>query len=265
MRKFLKNGVECGLGLFGKFPAVMTDKREIETLVRSLRPHRVNNAELIRLGPNGDGGYLVPNDLDGVEAIFSPGVSLVSGFEKDCAALGIKSYLADRSVAGPAEQDGLFHFTRKHIGATSNADFMTLDEWVTGSVASTASDLMLQIDIEGYEYEVFLAVTDALMKRFRVVVVEFHSLYQLWVKSFFNMANSVFKKIQQTHTCVHIHPNNCCGAVAREGLEIPRAMEFTFYRNDRIEASCPESDFPHKLDCDNTDRPPLNLPRCWYT
>lgn len=32
------------------------------------------NIELIRVGSNFDGGYLVPNDLQGIEACFSPGV-----------------------------------------------------------------------------------------------------------------------------------------------------------------------------------------------
>jgi len=40
--------------------------------------------------------------------------------------------------------------------------------------------------------------------------------------------------------------------------------EFTFQRNDRIVNSTPATVFPHPLDGDNTDDPPLPLSKCWY-
>jgi hypothetical protein len=52
----------------------VTEKTRIINLIQSLAPQTTDKA-LIRLGPNKDGGYLVPNDLDGIEACFSPGVS----------------------------------------------------------------------------------------------------------------------------------------------------------------------------------------------
>jgi hypothetical protein len=36
---------------------------------------------LIRIGDNGDGGYLLPNDIDGITACFSPGAAFSSLFE----------------------------------------------------------------------------------------------------------------------------------------------------------------------------------------
>jgi hypothetical protein len=219
---------------------------------------------LIRLGPNGDGGYVVPDDLTNVSACFSPGVSDVSGFEKDCANRGMKVFLADKSVDGPAEPDRAFHFSKKYLGATASDDFMTLDEWVNTSLPEHDSELLLQMDIEGYEYEVLLSTSEALMKRFRTIVVEFHSLDQLWSRPFFRLAASAFDKILQTHACVHIHPNNCCGSSTVAGIEIPPVMEFTFLRRERIQDAAYRSDFPHLLDYDNTGRESLSLPHCWY-
>ena len=40
--------------------------------------------ELIRIGGSKDGGYLVPNDLSGIQACFSPGVSDLADFKKIC-------------------------------------------------------------------------------------------------------------------------------------------------------------------------------------
>ncbi len=243
--------------------APMTEEKDIYALIHALRPVSTDK-NMIRLGPEGDGGYLVPDDLQGIDACFSPGVESVSGFEKDCADMGMKVFLADRSVDEAAEEHDLFSFTKKYVGITSNDDFMTIDDWVAGSLPDMDKELMLQIDVEGYEYEIFIGMSQALMNRMRIIVAEFHSLNELWNKPFFQLASRAFDKILQTHTCVHIHPNNCCGSISKGNLEIPLIMEFTFLRNDRIQTMSAAHAFPHPLDCDNTENPPLPLPACWY-
>lgn len=263
LRKFLKTGLTEILGCANAFPTKMTEPKRVRDLLPRLHPI-LPRTELIRFGPKGDGGYLLPDDLDGIEACFSPGVSLISGFEKDCAERGMQVFLADKSVNGPAEEHKLFKFTKKFIGVTSDNDFMTLDEWVLDSLPDSASDLLLQIDIEGYEYEVFLSASKKLMNRFRIIVAEFHSLDLLWSDPFFNIASRTFDKILQTHACVHIHPNNCCGSIKKAGIEIPRVMEFTFLRNDRIPDVQYQKSFPNRLDSDNTNNATLPLPQCWY-
>ena len=261
--KYIISRLGYQLNSLDAFPTMTTNREKLQSIIHRLSTISTDK-ELIRLGPKCDGGYLVPDDLKGIEACFSPGVSTVSGFEKDCADLGMKVYLADHSVEKPAKSHEQFCFSKKFIGVTTSDDFMTLDDWVEGSLSEQDSDLLLQIDIEGYEYEVFLSASDALMRRFRIIIAEFHGLAQLWNRPFFNLASRVFDKILQTHSCVHIHPNNCCGSIKKAGLEIPRVMEFTFLRSDRIERSSCQSIFPNPLDCDNTRKTTLSLPSCWY-
>ena len=57
--------------------------------------------QLIRIGGGGDGGYLVPDDLDGIAACFSPGVSVTSDFELGMAERSIPCFMADASVDAP--------------------------------------------------------------------------------------------------------------------------------------------------------------------
>jgi hypothetical protein len=264
----LEIGVDASeMDLLTQQQAFVTQKTahdKMRGLITRLSPVVAEGQQLIRLGPKGDGGYLVPDDLTGIAACFSPGVALVSGFEKDCAELGMKVFMADQSMEGPAESHALFHFTKKYVGATTNDHFMTMDDWVGSSLPDDDSDLLLQMDIEGAEYETILRMSDALVQRCRIIVAEFHDLDQLWSSPFFRLAASVFDKILQTHSCVHIHPNNCCGSLQNDGLDIPRVMEFTFLRCDRLQSAVPAKTFPHPLDCDNTDNPPLTLPKCWY-
>ena len=245
------------------FPTTQTSRTDIERLIGHLQPMTVSSP-LLRLGPIGDGGYLVPDDLVGVEACFSPGVAQVSGFELDCAQRGIKVFMADRSVDRPAASHEMFHFQKRYVGAVSNDDFMTVDEWVSHAPLEATSDLMLQIDIEGFEYQTFLAMSDHLMRRFRIIVGEFHQLNQLWNEPYFTLVSAAFEKILQTHTCVHIHPNNQFAVFDRWGLAIPPLAEITFLRKDRVADARAAQQFPHPLDADNTDRRHYALPRQWY-
>jgi len=256
-----------GLSVLSKgniFPAVMTERKELKSLIKKLRPISCDK-KLIRLGSARDGGYLVPDDLAGIKACFSPGVARTADFELECANRGMDVFLADNSVEKPPCSHERFHFTKKFIGVTTNNEFMTLDDWVAASMLDSQDDLILQIDIEGFEYEVFLAASDKLMRRFRIIVGEFHSLGSLWNKPFFSLAARAFEKILQSHSCVHNHPNNCCSVLRHGGLEIPYITEITFFRNDRISSPSFMETFPHPLDQDNTDNPTLDLPKCWYT
>lgn len=241
-----------------------TDINDLQSYLKKLYPLSVDK-KLIRLGPLGDGGYLLPDDLTGIKACFSPGIGFSSEFEKDCAERRMHVFLADKSVNGPISEHELFHFTKKYIGVGSDDDFLTLDDWVQSSLPGTNTDLLLQMDIEGYEYEVFQSASESLMRRFRIIVAEFHELNQLWNHSFFKVAADVFDKILRTHACVHIHPNNHAGVIQKNGVDIPQVMEFSFLRKDRIENSSYQKIFPNPLDYDNNPfTASVVLPGCWY-
>jgi hypothetical protein len=220
---------------------------------------------LLRLGPMGDGGYLVPDDLGRLRAVFSPGVSTESGFELDCARLGLDVFLADGSVERPSLQHERFHFRRSFLGPYSAPGIVTLEEWVAAEWPEPRGDLLLQMDIEGDEYVVFLTTPEAVLRRFRIMVVEFHYLHLLPTLQFFRLAAPVFRRLLTTHACVHIHPNSHCGFVEQDGLRLPRMMEFTFLRRDRARVARYATTFPHPLDCANDAGRDLPLPACWHS
>ena len=241
-----------------------TDRDRVLSLIELLTPVSVGR-DLIRLGPDGDGGYLIPYDLEGIATCFSPGIGPTSGFEEDCLKRGMKVFLADKSVDRPHLDDHYdLDFTKKFIGSVVDEDTMTLDHWADTSDIDSSSDLMLQMDIEGHEYASILSLSPALLNRFRIIVIEFHNLQRIWNKEFHLLALSVFQKIANNHTCVHIHPNDCCGIYKRSGIEIPRIAEFTFIRNDRVIHKKSRNDFPHPLDFDNNEGPAITLPKHWY-
>src|ERR1035441_7551539 len=105
----VKNNVKSALYRKHYVISRATESTALAKFFSSVRPISTNH-ELIRIGGNSDGGYLIPNDLAGVNVCFSPGVSLVANFEADLASRGISCFLADYSVDAPPIINHLFHF-----------------------------------------------------------------------------------------------------------------------------------------------------------
>jgi hypothetical protein len=238
-------------------------KERVLQLISKLHPVKVKQP-LVRVGPNGDGGYVMPDDFDGIVASFSPGIGPVSTFDEAIATKGIKVFMADASVEGPSVSHPLFNSRKKFLGSYNDETYLTLDKWVAECEPDGDVDLILQMDIENSEYIVIPSIPDDLLKRFRIIIVEFHGLHRLWDKFFFSVASNCFNKLLMYHHCVHIHPNNNGGIYTYGGIAIPKAMEFTFYRKDRSEIDGFADQFPHPLDCDNVNKKQVVLPKVWY-
>ena len=240
-----------------------TRNAEVLGLIQKLRPVDCGR-ELIRVGARGDGGYLIPDDLEGIEYCFSPGVSTVSEFENQLADRQIGSFLADYSVDSPPLARQEFTFDRKFLGPADEGNYMTLESWKNRYLPGYAQDLILQMDIEGMEYEVILSSPEVLLNQFRIMVIEFHFLDRMFDRDGFPAISATFEKILRHFHVAHIHPNNIGGSVRRDEIEIPKLLEFTFLNKRRVKTTAPRTAFPHTLDADCGRRKSLVLPQCWY-
>lgn len=240
------------------------ERRRLPDLLAQLRPISTEH-RLIRVGSEGDGGYLLPDDLEGITACFSPGVADVADFESDMARRGMRCFLADYSVDAPPVTNPLFDFEKKYLGSITNDVYMTLESWVQRK-SDGSDDLLLQMDIEGAEYDVLLDAPIELLSRFRIVVVEFHNLHGLFDPMAFVPIQLAFLKLLAAFEVVHIHPNNCFAPMVQGDIAIPPVMEFTFHRRDRLSRKGYTSTYPHDLDRTNvSDRPDYPLPACWHS
>ena len=260
----LKRAGATALHPIGFTPAHRTSPAALAAFLAGLHPIDAGH-QLIRLGRTGDGGYLVPDDLDGITTCLSAGVGNDSSFELDCAERGMQVFLTDGSVASPAAQHSAFHFQQLHLGAATTSTEIALDDWADRSVGDLSGDLLVKIDIEGAEYQVLTATSAALLARTRIVVIEFHELHRLFIDAAFPFLCAAFDRITATHDCVHIHPNNGRGVVTDSGVTLPRVAEFTFLRRDRARSRHPATRFPHPLDSDCTADPTLVLPSSLFS
>lgn len=233
---------------------------------------------LVRVGGNRDGAYLVPEDFTGVDACFSPGVATYKSFEDELAnTWRIRSHMVDFSARIEDFQTPLIHgmqtFSAVWLRRQTSVDSISLGDWILNSEPHATGDFLLQMDIEGGEYEVIESSPPELLDRFRILVIEFHQVRTEIISR--REQAPIFKvveKLSPRFVVAHIHPNNCEGLKSLPGGRalIPEVMEVTFIREDRIaerllRVSGRNPRIPHPLDIDRNalHRRPVFLDSSW--
>lgn len=250
----------------------MTSKNGLRLLIPQPCP-----VQLIRIGGDRDGAYLVPDDLEGIGGCFSPGVNNFKDFEDELAIdFGIPchmcDYSSDISEFKTPLVPGLQTFEKKWLDVDNGSDSVSLGEWVQKYSPILGVDLILQMDIEGAEYRNLLSADQELLNRFRIIVIELHGLEALKTRGDSAMEIlSLLEKLDASHVCVHAHPNNCSVVHidAETGMNVPSVIELTYLRRDRLRHSacdC-EPQIPHPLDISrNVDfLPPIHLNASWLS
>lgn len=253
MKNFIRKQLEkLGINLSRSAMTLgLTPLSDIYTILNRLRPQN-NGWELIRIGATGDGGYLIPDDLQGVRNCFSPGSDLLWDFENTLAKrYGIKSFICDSTDKRPPNLSELQDFTEGWIGpATVVGQAISVGDWIL-SKNLTDSDMILQMDIEGAEFLSVLALSETDLLNFRIIVMELHFLEGLKNRWAFSLVyQPFFDKLLAHFDVVHLHPNNCCGTWKYANVEFPRIIEVTLHRKDRVKVTLSESKIPHVLDSD---------------
>jgi hypothetical protein len=222
-------GFFIGLGISVSYK---TQTQHVEKFIDRLQ--QTKHIPMHRVGGHGDGGYWIPQDLSGITSCFSPGVASCSSFELDLAERGMEIFMADKSVAGPSSKHPQFHFTKRHIGSFTDIErgYISFEDWYEQSCSQIAidGDKILQMDIEGGEYEVIHSITNRTLKNFRVLVIEFHNIHQLLNCNSFNFMEKAFRKLLLDFEIFNIEQNFAAGATYLAGKKISKLLEISFIR-----------------------------------
>ncbi|WP_114284834.1 FkbM family methyltransferase [Sulfitobacter sp. DFL-23] len=237
-------------------------KARIKSFLFKLMPYK-SDVPLVRIGGAADGGYLVPDVLDGLVACFSPGVSESMDFDMDMMNRGVPSFMADASVDGLVEDHPLATFDKLFIGPKTDGEFITLDDWVA-RYAPKSGDMILQMDIEGAEFTTLPTVSDTTLSRFRIVVLELHNMGRVFRAGKLAEYEAMMDKLLCHYTVVHTHVNNCAPLVTAAGVNVPPVLELTLLRHDFVKNAQLQTNLPHPLDKPNVpDREDYTLPSDW--
>lgn len=258
-----------GLTLGEAPPSGDSATNELLDVFAVLKP-KPSRTPLVRIGADTDGSYLVPDDLDGISACFSPGANRIKHFEDFLADHHqIPSHMCDYTCEADdftTPLKPLQTFVKKWLDVVPGDDNISLETWVT--TQAPTGDLLLQMDIEGAEYRNLLRTPTEILARFRIVVLEVHGLDRMLERDVLRYAiHPFFEKLGRLFTTVHAHPNNCCGEFSVPGTDvrIPRVLELTLVRNDRFVAGDGPANLPHRLDVSRNvpRKPPLVLSDAW--
>ena len=231
-------------------------------ILQSLIPIN-NNVELIRIGSLADGGYLLPDDLSGVQMCISPGVADSWGFELELlSTYQINSLMIDASIETPKLQAGL-EFQKLWLGPSNDKNTLSMNSIIRNQLELGNHELLLQMDIEGAEYGCLMATDLELLSKFRIAVIEFHDLEMWKINSYFSkVVAPLFAKLTELFDIVHLHPNNGGLNFNWHGVTHPSGIELTFHRKDRANGYSGNRNLPNKLDSvSSVNHPDIQFPK----
>ena len=250
-----------------KLPSQQAAPADISQALEFLRPTACAHP-LIRIGGDLDGAYLIPDDLEGIKACFSPGTDNKTSFETELAQrFSIPSLMCDGSVEREQLQlvEAMHSFEKRWLKDYDDATTYSLDQWVASSPYAEQGDLLLQIDIEGGEYAALQFASLSILRRFRIIAMELHGLERLDDVRFLNLKfMPLMQKLTASFDLVHLHANNYLPAVNHGGHWVPPILELTFLRQDRNPNPGYPPQLPHELDIINVRHKPLTgLQHIW--
>ena len=248
------------------------DANRLLKVIERFKPVQTQH-ELMRVGPELDGGYLIPDDIEGITTCFSASSSVDSSaaFELDLfESFNINSHLVNNSMEEAPGYIQPLTFVAKFLSAINNNMYLTLDSWVKGTLLVTEYEnydlpLLLKLDIGGDEYSSILSASEDVLKRFRIVVLKLNNVDQWGHPSFFKVVEDFTNKLLEHFIVVHIHPSNKVTIKNVNGIDLPEMLEITLLSKKRCNILGPVSSLPDELDkpCDPNIKD-IVLPDVWF-
>ena len=217
-----------------------------------------------RIGKPFDGGYVIYNLPESYDIIISGGIANDISFEQaiiekfphtPCMAF-------DGTIAKLPVDDYRIYFVKKNLGKENTESLSNLHKEI-----EAFSNIFMKIDIEGHEFRLFPTFSDEQMNKIKQLVIEIHTpgdiqLHPEYFTGLSDITNetmfALFKKLNRTHTLVHVHPNNGCQTYMIDGIRFPNVFECTFIRNEYITSKTANTDsLPLSIDMPNIPQLPV--------
>jgi hypothetical protein len=232
-------------------PAALEAERQVRRrLFDLLRPVTITNCQLERFGEANDGGYLLcGNLLSAVRSAYSYGIAGHDGWGCQISRkFKVPVHQYDCFDTRKPECPGghaIFHpeCVGPEKATIEGRPFDSIERQIAANGDADKS-IVLKIDVEGAEWESFLATPQGVFDRIEQIAVEFHGVsYPRFV--------AAVEKLRQTFHVAHFHINNYS---CRGGIEpFPAWAYEVLFVNKRIGVTdgTAASPGPHPLDAPN--------------
>lgn len=214
----------------------------IENVFYPLRRERINELRRLlplslgqsitwkRFGSDGDGGYMMHDDILSSDICLSFGVGDNFSFDLDIAKKCHEVWMFDHTVNNLKISQPNIKFNKIGISHQKSYNYTTMDE-ILKKVPSDI-DIILKMDIEGSEWKVLSNLDDTLFTRFRQIIVEFHDLHKILNNQLFSEITQTLEKLNKSHKLINGHINNWSSFQLVAGVPFPDVIEATYLRRD---------------------------------
>ena len=234
-------------------------------LLEKLAPWKSADLPLIRIGGKGDGGYIMVDAFDAVDAAYSFGIGDNVAWDKQIAQRAIPVYMYDHTIDQLPEKHAHFHFFKTGICGRPQRPNMKDITTLIRENNHEGKNLVMKMDIEGCEYAALHAMDAKELLQFSQLTVEAHHLEDLLFdgeRHFF--IRECLEKILEHMHCVHIHANNCGPVFERNDVRIPTTLELSFIRKDMARNFTKAQELQSELDHPNDpEREEIDVRNLW--
>ncbi|MBO6178665.1 MAG: FkbM family methyltransferase [Selenomonadaceae bacterium] len=236
-----KNSLEekAGVAFFDFFKSVKL----------ALNIQSVCNYPYIRIGKKNDGGYVMLDDFTSGSLAYSFGINNDVSWDNEMAERGYDIYMYDHTITSLPYERKEFHFYKQGISGNNErtSHFATLEHMIKKNGHRNMMNMIMKMDVEGYEWEIFKQVGQETLSQFEQIVVELHSVFDYKRR---DEILFVLNKLNQTHQVVHVHGNNYSNVLWCDKTPYPDTLEVTYALREKYKF---QDDYnvllPISLDC----------------
>lgn len=234
----------------------INQKRFKEELVDLLKTYKVfdknEELEFIRLGKEGDGGYIViEKSLKEADILLGYGVCNDISFEEEFSnTYNKQAYGFDCTSKNILVSNKLTKFVPEcivHDNPNNKKEFSSFKQELNG-LSLINKKLFIKMDIEGNEFEVFDDIL-SYASQITGIVMELHT------NNNFDKSVDLLHKINRDFYLVNIHGNNCWGAfyTSNSKGDISDLLQLTYINKNLVDKVKVIKEFihPSKLDTPN--------------
>lgn len=221
---------------------------KVKEMLQLIKPMKPVGAKKCRIGSNSDGGYVMLPPKKGIA--YSFGISNYAPWDSCISKMGFHVFQYDGTISAPPEDNDYIHFHQYNISGadTPEPGYKNIQTIISDLGHEDQNDIILQIDIEGAEWEVFNNIDEKIMNKFSQIIVEFHSVIDFRSDSIKYHINAL-KKIYNTHQSIHYHINNFSTLALFPGFNIGNSIEVSYVRRADFKFEPDYTEYPTDLDC----------------
>jgi len=232
------------------------------TTISELLISTIQEENIVRMGSENDGGYVLVNKSFKDSLLISMGIGLNLDFEEDWIKKGGKVVAFDGTITKVnsnvlSESIYNFKWKKQNINLIGDEESITINQAIHNALETfklgwEEASLVLKMDIENSEWNALQKISEQNLSRFDQIIVEFHDLIKMTLIDF-DKVHKVLGKLHKNFDLVWKHENNFSPYFIHRNTRFFDVVETTWHNKKSVIDSLelPKSDLFKALNSPN--------------